>query len=125
MPHFENSQATRGAPILSRNAVRDFGARDHLGWDHLRMIRRLWPGQLVLKGILAAEDARMARDCGVDGLIVSNHGGRQLDGALAPLRVLPDIVAAVPELSVMMDSGVRRGNDVLKALGLGAGFVFG
>lgn len=124
MPHFENSQATRGAPILSRNAVRDFGARDHLGWEHLRQIRRLWKGPLVVKGILGAEDARDARDCGADGLIVSNHGGRQLDGAVSPLHALPAVVAAVPELPVMMDSGVRRGTDVLKAIALGARFVF-
>jgi L-lactate dehydrogenase (cytochrome) len=124
MPHFENSQATRGAPILARNVVRNFGARDNLGWDHLRLIRRLWRGKLVVKGILSEQDAHDARDCGADGLIVSNHGGRQLDGAVSPLRVLPEIVAAVPGLPVMMDSGVRRGNDVLKALALGAKFVF-
>ena len=124
MPHFENSQAERGAPILSRRAVRDFGARDHLGWDHLRLIRRQWTGKLVVKGILSAEDARDARDCGADGLIVSNHGGRQLDGAVSPLQALPQVVAAVPELPVMMDSGVRRGSDVLKATALGARFVF-
>ncbi|HEX7889667.1 MAG TPA: alpha-hydroxy acid oxidase [Ramlibacter sp.] len=124
MPHFENSQAVRGAPILARNVVRDFGARDHLGWDHLRLIRKLWTGRLVVKGLLSAEDARSARDCGADGIIVSNHGGRQLDGAVSPLQVLPEIVAAVPDLPVMMDSGVRRGNDVLKAIALGASFVF-
>ncbi len=124
MPHFENSQAMRGAPILSRDAVRDFGARDHLGWEHLRRIRRLWAGRLVVKGLLSVPDAQAARDCGADGIIVSNHGGRQLDGAVSPLRVLPQIVAAVPELPVIMDSGVRRGSDVLKALALGARFVF-
>ncbi|MEJ5990328.1 alpha-hydroxy acid oxidase [Ramlibacter sp. PS3R-8] len=124
MPHFENSQAVRGAPILARNVVRDFGARDHLGWEHLRLIRAQWKGRLVVKGLLSADDARQARDCGADGIIVSNHGGRQLDGALSPLQVLPGIVAAVPELPVMMDSGVRRGNDVLKAVALGASFVF-
>jgi L-lactate dehydrogenase (cytochrome) len=124
MPHFENSQAVRGAPILSRHAVRDFGARDHLGWEHLRLIRRLWPGKLVVKGILGAEDAREARDCGADGLIVSNHGGRQLDGAVSPLQALPAVVAAASDLPVMMDSGVRRGSDVLKAIALGARFVF-
>jgi L-lactate dehydrogenase (cytochrome) len=124
MPHFENSQATRGAPILARNVVRDFGARDHLGWEHLRLIRKLWKGRLVVKGLLSAEDARAAFDCGVDGIIVSNHGGRQLDGAVSPLQVLPQVVAAVPEIPVMMDSGVRRGNDVLKAIALGASFVF-
>nr|MBP6707156.1 alpha-hydroxy-acid oxidizing protein [Achromobacter sp.] len=83
-----------------------------------------WQGQLVVKGILSAADAVLARDHGADGLIVSNHGGRQLDGAVAPLRVLPGIVRAVPGLPVMLDSGVRRGTDVLKALALGARCVF-
>ena len=124
MPHFENSQAVRGAPILARSVVRDFGARDHLGWEHLRLIRAQWKGRLVVKGLLSADDALQARDCGADGIIVSNHGGRQLDGALSPLQVLPGIVAAVRDIPVMMDSGVRRGNDVLKALALGASFVF-
>lgn len=124
MPHFENATAVRGAPILSRHAARDFGARDHLTWDHLRLVRQRWKGRLVLKGVLSVDDARLARDCGVDGLIVSNHGGRQLDGTVSPLHVLPSIVAAVGDLPVMMDSGVRRGNDVLKALALGARFVF-
>ncbi|MDB5945537.1 MAG: putative bifunctional protein : L-lactate dehydrogenase [Ramlibacter sp.] len=124
MPHFENATAIRGAPILSRNAARDFGARDHLTWEHLRLIRRRWKGRLLLKGVLSVDDARLARDCGVEGLIVSNHGGRQLDGTVSPLHVLPAIVAAVGDLPVLMDSGIRRGNDVLKALALGARFVF-
>jgi L-lactate dehydrogenase (cytochrome) len=124
MPHFENSQATRGAPILSRNVIRDFGARDNLGWDHLRMIRALWKGKLIVKGLMSVDDARMARDCGVQGIIVSNHGGRQLDGTVSPLRVLPGIVKEMGDLPVMMDSGIRRGNDVLKAIALGACFVF-
>ncbi|WP_317205307.1 alpha-hydroxy acid oxidase [Janthinobacterium sp.] len=124
MPHFENSFATRGAPILSSNVLRDFSARDHLSWEHVRRIRRLWQGSLVIKGILSAEDALLARDAGVDGIIVSNHGGRQLDGAVAPLRVLAEIVAAVGDFPVMMDSGVRRGGDALKALALGARCVF-
>ena len=125
MPHFENSHATRGAPILSSRAARDFGAKDHLDWDHLALIRRRWRRNLVVKGIMSHEDARRARDMGADGLIVSNHGGRQLDGAVSPLRVLPEVVRAVgADFPVMMDSGVRRGTDVLKALALGAKFVF-
>ena len=124
MPHFENSQATRGAPILARNVIRDFGARDGLNWEHLRLIRAQWKGTLIVKGLMSADDARAARDCGVQGIIVSNHGGRQLDGAVSPLRQLPGIVAAMGDLPVMMDSGIRRGNDVLKALALGARFVF-
>jgi L-lactate dehydrogenase (cytochrome) len=124
MPHFENNHARRGAPILSANVQRDFSDRGHLNWAHFRRIRRLWPGQLVIKGILDVRDARIAVDCGAGGIIVSNHGGRQLDGTVAPLRVLPDIVAACPEVPVMIDSGFRRGTDVLKALALGAKFVF-
>ncbi len=125
MPHFENSYATRGAPVLSNNVMRDFGAKDHLNWQHLELIRQRWKGRLVVKGIMAKEDARIALDKGVDGIIVSNHGGRQLDGTVSPLRVLPGIAEAVGDaIPVMMDSGIRRGTDVLKALALGAKFVF-
>ena len=124
MPHFENNYARRGAPILSANVQRDFSDRGHLNWDHFRRIRALWPGTLVIKGILDPRDGRIAVDCGADGIIVSNHGGRQLDGTVAPLRMLPHVVAACPEVPVMIDSGFRRGTDVLKAIALGAKFVF-
>jgi L-lactate dehydrogenase (cytochrome) len=124
MPHFENSYAERGAPIVARNITRDFGMRDHLSWVHLTQIRQQWKGHLVVKGIMRGEDARIARDHGVDGIIVSNHGGRQLDGTVSPLRVLPEIVAAAGGMPVMMDGGVRRGSDVLKALALGAQLAF-
>lgn len=124
LPHFENNYARRGAPILSRNVLRDFSDRGHMNWNHFRMIRRLWPGHLVIKGILDVRDARLAVDSGADGIIVSNHGGRQLDGTVPPLRVLPGIVQACPEVPVMIDSGFRRGTDVLKAVALGAKFVF-
>jgi len=124
MPYFENSYATRGAPILSRDVARDLGMRDHLSWRHLDLIRRRWRGRLALKGVMSKEDARIARDSGVDGVLVSNHGGRQLDGTVSPLRVLPEIAALASPMTVMYDSGVRRGADVLKALALGAKFVF-
>ena len=124
MPHFENNYATRGAPILSSRVARDFAARGHLNWAHFARIREIWKGRLVIKGVLAPDDARLACDHGAQGIIVSNHGGRQLDGAVAPLRVLASVVAACPGVPVMMDSGVRRGTDVLKALALGARFVF-
>jgi len=124
MPHIENMDAVRGVPLLSRHFVRALGARDRLSWTHLAMMRRAWPGKLVIKGVLAAEDAARAVEEGVDGIIVSNHGGRQLDGAIAPLRVLPEVVAAAGGVPVMLDGGVRRGTDVLKALALGAQFVF-
>lgn len=124
IPHFENSFATRGAPIIARNVLRDFSKKDHLSWQHVRNIRRQWRGNLVIKGILDVDDARIAQAEGADGVILSNHGGRQLDGAIAPLRVLPEIVDAVGDLPVMLDGGVRRGTDVLKAFALGAKFVF-
>ena len=122
MPHFENMGPR--VPLITRTGQRDRGQRDQLSWAHVELMRRLWKGKLVLKGVLAKEDARIARESGVDGIIVSNHGGRQLDGAVAPLRVLPAIAAEAGSMAVMMDSGIRRGTDVLKALALGAQFVF-
>ncbi len=124
MPHFENSSAVRGVPIFSSAAVREFGSRDTLSWAHVDQIRRMWNGKLVLKGILSAEDARIAADRGVDGVIVSSHGGRQLDASIAPLHALRAIVRVKGAMKVMIDSGIRRGNDVLKAIALGADFVF-
>lgn len=124
MPHFENNYATRDAPILSKHVLRDYSDRGHISWTHLRAIRKQWQGRLVIKGILNKEDAATAIACGVDGMIVSNHGGRQLDGSISPLRVLPEIADIAKSVPVMLDSGVRRGTDVLKALALGARCVF-
>src|SRR5689334_10439922 len=124
MPHFENNFATRGAPILSPSVLRDYSDRGHLHWAHWRMVRRMWNGRLIIKGILDKADAQRARSEGADAIVVSNHGGRQLDGAVAALRVLPGIVAACPDVPIMLDGGVRRGTDVLKALALSAKFVF-
>lgn len=90
-------------------------------WTDLQRIREHWKGKLVLKGVLTAEDAERALSVGIDGLVVSNHGGRQLDGAMSTLEALPGIVDAVGDLAVVMvDSGFRRGSDVVKALALGA-----
>jgi L-lactate dehydrogenase (cytochrome) len=122
MPHFENT-GTR-APLITSTAERYTGPRDKLSWPHVELMRRIWKGRLVLKGVLDPQDARIARDSGVDGVIVSNHGGRQLDGALAPLHALPAVAAEARGMTVMMDSGIRRGTDLLKALALGAQFVF-
>ena len=123
MPYYENSGAERGMAVFSNAAVRAH-LRDSLSWRDLGWIRERWPGKLVVKGILSPADAETARRTGCDGVIVSNHGGRQLDGAAAPLRVLPRIAEAAQGMTVMMDSGIRRGSDVLKALALGADFVF-
>ncbi|MBE0615734.1 MAG: alpha-hydroxy-acid oxidizing protein [Burkholderiales bacterium] len=125
IPHFENSYATRGAPIISPNILREQGKRDHLNWSHFAKIRERWSGRLIIKGLLHEDDAANAANHGADGIIVSNHGGRQLDGTIAPLAALPAIVNRVGSKTiVMLDSGIRRGTDVIKALALGAKFVF-
>jgi L-lactate dehydrogenase (cytochrome) len=122
MPHLENMGFER-IPILG-NIERPRLARDGLSWEHVELMRRIWKGKLVLKGVLSKEDVRIARESGVDGIMVSNHGGRQLDGTVAPLRALPAIASEARGMTIMMDSGIRRGTDVLKALALGAQFVF-
>ena len=122
MPHIENMGFER-MPVLC-NLERPRLARDALAWEHVELMRKLWKGKLVLKGVLSPQDVRMARECGVDGIMVSNHGGRQLDFTVAPLRMLPAVKAEAGNMAIMLDSGVRRGTDVLKALALGADFVF-
>ena len=124
MPHFENMDAMRGPPVLSKNLMRNIGHRDQLAWKHVELIRRRWKGNLVVKGLIAPADASIARECGVDGVIVSNHGGRQLDYTVSSLRTLPEIAAEAKGMTVMLDGGIRRGTDVIKALALGAQFVF-
>ena len=90
-------------------------------WEDLRWIREAWSGPVVIKGVLTADDARRSLDEGASAIVVSNHGGRQLDGVPASLRVLPEIVAAVNgRAEVLMDGGIRRGGDVVKAICLGA-----
>lgn len=104
---------------LAEWTARQFDAS--LGWDDLAWIRSRWGGMLVVKGVLDAEDARQALAAGADALVVSNHGGRQLDGAVSSLRALPAIAElAAGRAEVHMDSGIRCGQDVLKALALGA-----
>lgn len=94
-------------------------------WEDLRILRKYWDGPIVLKGILSVEDAQLAVRHGLDGIIVSNHGGRQIDGAVGTLDVLPGIAKAVGhKIPVMLDSGVRTGADIVKALALGAHAVF-
>jgi len=92
-----------------------------LSWADVEWVRQRWGGKLILKGIMDAEDARLAADSGADALIVSNHGGRQLDGAPSSIRALPPIAEAVgSRIEVWMDGGIRSGQDVLKAVALGA-----
>jgi L-lactate dehydrogenase (cytochrome) len=104
---------------LSNWTAEQFDPR--LSWADVEWIKRRWGGKLILKGIMDVEDARLAADSGADALIVSNHGGRQLDGAPSSVRALPAIADAVgPRIEVWMDGGIRSGQDVLKAVALGA-----
>ncbi|VVE42224.1 alpha-hydroxy acid oxidase [Pandoraea cepalis] len=137
-PHWSWQMLAYGAPQL-RNIARSVGERADLarhaavlsrqmdlslGWDDLAWVRRHWPGEVLVKGIQTVEDARLAQAHGADGIVVSNHGGRQLGSTLAPLEALPPIVEALsargPAMAVFLDGGVRRGADVAKAVALGA-----
>ncbi|PUB14941.1 alpha-hydroxy acid oxidase [Yoonia sediminilitoris] len=100
-------------------------SRARADWDTLARLRDMWPGNLVVKGVLDAEDAVLLRDAGVDAIQVSSHGARQLESAPAPISVLPAIRAAVgPDMPLFFDTGLRSGEDVLKAYALGAQFTF-
>lgn len=99
--------------------------RDHMSWSDFAWLRDAWPRKLLVKGVLAVEDAQLALEHGADGIFVSNHGGRQLDGVPSVIEALPQIVSAVGEkLAIIVDGGIRRGSDVVKALALGADMVF-
>jgi L-lactate dehydrogenase (cytochrome) len=92
-----------------------------LSWDDVKEIRKQWDGKVIIKGVLDAEDARAAVNVGADAIVVSNHGGRQLDGALSAIKALPAIVDAVGDKAeVWMDGGIRSGQDVLRAIAMGA-----
>ena len=96
-----------------------------LSWDDVKRIRDRWGGKLIIKGILDVEDAELAAATGIDAIVVSNHGGRQLDGAMSSIRALPEIARAVgTRVEVLMDGGIRSGQDVIKAVALGAKGVF-
>jgi L-lactate dehydrogenase (cytochrome) len=105
-------------------AYADVGAaleQSMVSWSDLKWIREAWQGPIVVKGVHIGDDGRRAIDYGADAIVVSNHGGRQLDGVSATLRALPEVVAAVNgRLEVLLDGGIRRGSDIVKALCLGA-----
>jgi (S)-mandelate dehydrogenase len=95
-----------------------------INWNDVDWLRREWPHQLVIKGIMNNSDAKKAVTHGCDGIILTNHGGRQLDSCISPIEVLPDIAQAVgDQLAIIVDSGFRRGTDILKAIALGADAV--
>ena len=124
MPMYANYPAAAKAKMTAGPMGRSSLRTDSISWDDLDALRKIWPHKLIVKGILNAQDAATAVDHGADGIDVSNHGGRNLDGIISPIEVLPEIVDAVGHrATVFMDSGVRRGSDVVKALTLGADAV--
>ena len=122
VPVISNLEAQGGVSLLSRKVATIAGHSDFT-WKTVELVRRLWKGPLVVKGLLSKDDAKIARESGADGIVISNHGGRQLDGAVSPIEVLPEVKAESGSMAVLIDSGFRRGTDVLKALALGADFV--
>ncbi|RFU75932.1 fmn-dependent dehydrogenase [Trichoderma arundinaceum] len=115
-----------GNPVAaSKYWIGEVFSGEHHSWEDLQLLRNNWNGPIVLKGIMCADDARLAYQYGIDGIVVSNHGGRQLDGAVASLEMLPEIVEAVGnKMTILFDSGIRTGADIMKALALGADAVF-
>jgi len=120
VPPLANVVPPGGAPMALTDVASAL-ARSSITWDDFRWIRQAWTGPLVAKGVLTGDDARRAVDHGATAVVVSNHGGRQLDGASATLRALPEVVAAVNgQAEVLVDGGIRRGSDIVKAICLGA-----
>jgi isopentenyl diphosphate isomerase/L-lactate dehydrogenase-like FMN-dependent dehydrogenase len=122
-PVFGNYKGRPGLPgdIVGQAHYFTQHADPSLNWADIKWVRERWRGRLIVKGILSVDDAERAIDCGADGIVVTNHGGRQLDGARSSISVLPEIVAAVgARTEVLFDSGIRRGTHILKALALGA-----
>jgi (S)-mandelate dehydrogenase len=125
VPRFRNVDTDVGGRIIAKNLAEFRARREALNWEDFDWLREFWPRKLMVKGILTAEDARLAASHGADGIFVSNHGGRQLDGAVSPIEVLPQIVDAVGgRIAILADSGFRRGSDIVKALALGANMAF-
>ncbi|GLK84812.1 alpha-hydroxy acid oxidase [Ancylobacter defluvii] len=124
IPTYRHYPESFRSSITRRATWEQVRLTDAMGWDDLKELRRRWRGRLILKGVLRADDALRAVEAGVDGLVVSSHGARNLDAAVPPVRALPAIVEAVRgRAAVLADSGVRRGADVLKLLALGADAV--
>lgn len=122
LPRYRNIDMPEGLSAAEARAW--LFKNDTLDWDFLKRIRDMWPRTLVLKGVLHADDALKAAECGVDCVVISNHGGIASDAGLAPIDVLPSVVAAVGDrMAVIVDSGFRRGSDILKGLALGADAV--
>jgi (S)-mandelate dehydrogenase len=121
MPRYENLPEKFRSKITADPSQKEITRQDTMTWDDLRKLRDLWPRVLMVKGIMRADEAVRAVEYGADAVVVSNHGGRNLDSAMASIDALPEIVEAVGDrATVILDSGVRRGSDIAKALALGA-----
>ncbi|GJH17662.1 alpha-hydroxy-acid oxidizing protein [Caballeronia novacaledonica] len=120
MPQLKNFATDDASDTASQAAVLRREMDASFGWDDLRRLRDEWPGKLLVKGIVTAEDAKKCMDVGADGIIVSNHGGRQLADLPVPIDALPDISDSSSSANLILDSGIRRGADVVKAVALGA-----
>ena len=124
VPRFENSAMLARPSILASANPSFRSSSDSVDWEFMRWLREQWRRPLLIKGVLHPADALEAVACGLEGIVVSNHGGRQLDGVVSPVEVLPQISAAVAgRLTILADSGFRRGVDILKACALGANAV--
>jgi len=124
LPRFENYPPELRTRVTGFSTSKSAARCEDLTWDDVRVLRDLWPRKLVIKGILAPQDALRAAELGADAVVVSNHGGRTVDSAMAPIEALPAIAEAVQgRVTLLLDSGVRRGSDVLKAIALGADAV--
>ncbi len=124
MPRHENYPEPY-AERITKGAGRTNPMRhEAMTWKDIAGLREFWPGKLIVKGILRAEDAESAVECGADGIVVSNHGGRHLDASASSLEILPEVVSAVGgKTTILLDSGIRRGGDIVKAVALGASAV--
>jgi len=123
-PRYQNFPPETQTKITALPMGRSTALNAGITWEDVRELRKIWPHKLIVKGIQHARDAVLAADCGVDAVVLSNHGGRVLDAAPAPITTLPQVVDAVGKrITVIVDSGFRRGTDVVKALALGANAV--
>ncbi|MES2187183.1 MAG: alpha-hydroxy acid oxidase [Pseudomonadota bacterium] len=123
VPKYQNDDSQPGTQKVTQISFQ--ARRDEIDWDDVRWLRENWPRKLFVKGVLRADDAVMAQQCEADGVFISNHGGRQLDGSISPMDALPEIRAAVgPDFKLIVDGGIWRGTDVAKAIALGADMAF-
>lgn len=125
VPRYQNVSREGNERIIDSPVVEFQERREEVNWEDFRWLREFWPRKLFIKGVVRGDDARKAQQLGADGVFISNHGGRQLDGIISPLEAIPEIRAATGDrFMVMADGGFRRGADIIKAVALGADMAF-